>query len=995
MTTLVHQIEEFLSTHPNPGNIRFLKKSIPKKNIDILSNQLAHFLISKGVKKGAHVIVSLERSFESIVSFLAILKLGAVYIPVDPEFPIKRQQYILKDTNALIILTQKKFIRKFKMFSGNVVCVDEKLFITEIQKPIKQFIQPEDTAYIFYTSGSTGHPKGIKVPHRGLLNRLNWMRDYYLLRSEDIILHKTSASFDVSLWEISLPFITPSQLVLAPQSTSQDMYALYKIIHEEGITTIHFVPSILKCFLDIINLKNKENLSSLKHIISSGENLSLTLQNYCFEKIDANLYNLYGPTEASIDVTYWRCQRDSFYKFVPIGCSIPHCSIYILDAQHSIVSDGEEGEIAISGVGLGTEYINQPSLTKAVFPTIVINDNLTRLYLTGDRGIKHEGGVIQYLGREDSQVKIRGFRVELEEIEAILLKYVEKSTVLSVGEDHKILVAFISGTTSIQELRSFLSKELPSYMIPHKFIHCEKFPYLLNGKLDRKKLIQLYESSQVKSQEKELVEPTMWGKILSILCDLLNVRNIKLEDNFFSLGGDSIIAIQLVSRARNKGILLKVSDITKYPTFEQLVKVAKKKEGNSVKRMDLSGKFPLTPIQQWFSTHRSKGFWNQSILINSMYPIEIESIKKSLEFLVSYHEGLCLYYDSIEGLQSYGPPNFEVHIGSTVNLSAFHAAIDENKGPLLQVVIDKSFTNMAIIASHFIIDGVSWRVLIEDLDTVYSQIKNKTPPTLPQRTDSYKKWERKLRVYSQDRSLLDEEPYWVATLIGIKPFFLKEKTSSVAEKKRNIFWGSISVWETRHLLFKVLSFYKAQINDILLTSFLEVLSTMTDQKNICINLEGHGRENIISNIDVSRSIGWFTSLYPVKFFIQNPKDSINNLKHVRKTLQSIPNKGIGYGILKYISNVKTLSKMQEPDVVFNYLGQWNHQGALFKLQGKPGVDNIESTQKLPHALEVTGLIIHDQLHFSILSNEFLDNLKAKLLLKMFLENLKSFIYDKK
>ncbi|PMB15601.1 non-ribosomal peptide synthetase, partial [Fischerella thermalis CCMEE 5319] len=432
------------------------------------------------------------RSLDMVIGLLAILKAGGAYVPLDPSYPKQRLGYMLEDSQPSVLLTQQHLIETLPTHKAQIICIDdwEQIGNQSTENPTSK-ITVDNLAYVIYTSGSTGKPKGAMNTHKGICNRLVWMQHTYQLTSQDAVLQKTPFSFDVSVWEFFWTLMSGACLVIAQPEGHKDTNYLVKLIAQQQVTTLHFVPSMLQVFLEAEGL---EKCQSLVRVIASGEALPVQLQQRFFARLNAQLHNLYGPTEAAVDVTFWQCKKDdlSNQNTPPIGRPITNIQIYILDRYLNPVAVGVTGEVYIGGVGVGRGYLNRPDLTAEKFiPNPFSKDKeATRLYKTGDKARYLPNGDIEYLGRIDNQVKLRGLRIELGEIEAVISQYpAVRETVVVVRSDSvdaKHLVAYVvpqtEQTLTIAELRNFLESKLPNYMIPAAFVILEALPLTPNGK---------------------------------------------------------------------------------------------------------------------------------------------------------------------------------------------------------------------------------------------------------------------------------------------------------------------------------------------------------------------------------------------------------------------------------------------------------------------------------------------------------------------------------
>jgi len=583
-TDLVPQlIERQAARTPDLTALRYRDDKVSYAEFEKRTNQLARYLSNRGAARGTLVGVCMERSIEMALALAAVIKTGAAYVPLDPEYPSERLRFMIRDAAAPLLLTQKDLLDRLPDNNADIITLDdqwERVFC-ESSDSLATQIAADDLVYVIYTSGSTGQPKGAMNTHAGLVNRLLWMQREYRLNSEDRVMQKTPFSFDVSVWEFFWPLLTGACLVIAEPGSHRDPSYLVELISKEKITTLHFVPSMLRAFLQESDLRP---CRSLKKVICSGEALTSDLQDQFFSRLDCELHNLYGPTEASIDVTYWRCARgEAVGPSVPIGRPIANTQIYILDRDLNHVPVGVPGELHIGGVGVARGYWHRPELTGEKFIPDPFNaQSGARLYKSGDLARFRPDGVIEYVGRMDHQIKIRGQRVELGEIEAALRDYpgVCENVVTmregSSGDKHLIayLVVADQPDPSISELRSFLKQRIPEHMVPSAFVFLESLPLSPNGKLDRS---ALPDPQKTRAElDNQYVEPSSPDEIVlaRIWAGVLEVDKIGLQDNFFELGGHSLLALQMLSRIREVfEIEFPLRSFFNAPTISQLREV--------------------------------------------------------------------------------------------------------------------------------------------------------------------------------------------------------------------------------------------------------------------------------------------------------------------------------------------------------------------------------------------------------------------------------------
>lgn len=568
---------------PQATAVIFAGVSISYAELNAQVNRLAHFLCACGVKTDAIVGVCAYRSLEMVVALLAIIKAGGAYLPLDPDNPSERLLTMLEDAQVAWVLHQPDLQGLFVDYAGQKIVLDTAFSVCATQSTANPsvIIHPQSLAYLLYTSGSTGKPKGVGIPHQGIKNRLLWMQAQYQLTAEDTVMQKTTYTFDVSVWEFFWPLLVGAKLLLAEPQAHKDPQRLLSLMLEHNVTTLHFVPSMLRVFLD-----TTENIScpALQRVICSGEAVDKDLQTRFQQRFTAQLYNLYGPTEASIDVTEWRCVPQADYQTVPIGRPIANTQIYILNACLNPVAPGCIGELYIGGIQLARGYQNRRGLTASTFIPDPFSQNGDRLYRSGDLAKWNADGVIEYVGRIDHQVKVRGFRIELGEIETRLRQHalIKEAVVIARTEQlhdtqlvaYVVPVQAITGETQVFEAwRQHICETLPEYMIPAAFVCLDSFPLTLSGKLNRKALPAPDLMAQF-SQHYVAPRNATESALAHIWAQILHVEKIGVFDNFFALGGDSIKVIQVVSKATHQAQLAITPQLVfQYPTVAQLAAV--------------------------------------------------------------------------------------------------------------------------------------------------------------------------------------------------------------------------------------------------------------------------------------------------------------------------------------------------------------------------------------------------------------------------------------
>jgi amino acid adenylation domain-containing protein len=582
--TLIEAFESQVRRSPDTVALSYETQTLTYQELNERINQLAHLLIPQMTLKEEPVAICMNRSLEMVIAIYAVIKAGGAYLPLEPDFPDQRLAYMISNADSRIVLTQSHFSEKFDGKTIKIICIDQETAALKSQSKdnLNLLIQPEHLAYIIYTSGSTGNPKGVMNEQRGIMNRLTWMQKELQLTSQDSVLQKTPYSFDVSVWEFFWPLQVGARLVLAKPLGHKDNAYLSQLIQTDQITTLHFVPSMLKFFLEE---KSASQCQSIKRVICSGEALRTDHKNRFYEVMNARLYNMYGPTEAAVDVTSYYCDPLVHEDSIPIGSPIDQVDIHILNAEMEKVPDGQTGEIHIGGIQVARGYINQPELTAEKFIPDPFSTTATdRLYKTGDLGRRLPDGNIEYLGRTDFQVKIRGIRVELSEIETqINLMDGIQDCVVAMwkdpsGEEH--LVAYYceypDQPVNVGQLKEELKTRLPDFMIPQHFMLLDEMPLLSNGKVSRKALPA---PAFKRDTSTEYIAPhtTDEACVTEIWKCVLELDEIGTDDSFFDIGGNSFLLMSVLSEL-NKQYTQEISlmDLFTYTTVSSIARFLNK-----------------------------------------------------------------------------------------------------------------------------------------------------------------------------------------------------------------------------------------------------------------------------------------------------------------------------------------------------------------------------------------------------------------------------------
>ncbi|MFB5566016.1 amino acid adenylation domain-containing protein [Bacillus cereus] len=1029
--TIHEMFERQAMIYPNAIAVTYEKEKITYKVLNERANQLAHYLQKKGVGPDTLVGICFERSLEMIVGILGVLKAGGAYVPLDPTYPEQRLQYILEDASIQLFVTQES-LKELKWLPENVesICLD--CDQDEIGKESKTLpvsnVGPKNLAYVIYTSGSTGNPKGVMIEHHNVIRLFKSTDCWYQFNEKDTWTLFHSYAFDFSVWEIWGALLYGGKLVVVPYWISRSPKDFYQLLVEEEVTVLNQTPSAFRQLIRVCEQEDKNKNLQLRYVIFGGEALepiSLLPWFKRYGEKKPQLINMYGITETTVHVTYYPITLDDVQHASRsnIGKRIPDLEVYILDAYQQPVPIGVDGELYIGGAGLARGYLNRPELTAERFISHPFSSDLkARLYRTGDLARYLPDGNLDYRGRIDHQVKIRGFRIEIGEIESTLNTYAYvKEAVVIVREDQpgdKRLVAYVVGDGNVDAWREYLKVKLPSYMVPSGFVAMEAIPLTANGKVDREAL-PMPEEKQINSEcvgprnSNEQILTTIWKRVLG-------VKKVGIYDNFFEIGGDSILSIQIISQASQVGLKLTPKQMFECPTIAELAQVAIETQGVQAEQGIVIGDVPLTPIQCWFfeQEHPHTEHWNQSMLLRVKERLDVKLLEGAILNLLKHHDALRFRYEQLPNgtwrQRNEGTDELSVlHVvkRNQVNEKEWNKIIQEEMnihqasfnlitGPLMKVVYfeDNLTENDRIfwVIHHLVVDGVSWRILLEDLQVVYNQMKQGQEIRLPAKSTSFKEWSERLQTYSDSGISKEVKDYWneqveKETMKIPMDYPIQETTEESIDQVTR----TLGIEETQALLHEVLVTHKTRIDEVLLTALGQAIVDCTNQQTVSIHLEGHGREEMIEGIDLSRTVGWFTSIYPVHLNFQGTQTPIEGLKAVKEQLRRIPNRGVDYGILRYLNKGLLPFYQQKPSISFNYLGQFDQvfsRDSLFMQEtGFTFLDHAPDS-KPSHLIDVIGMLKDEKLHFIWLySREQFSKLKIQLIADGMLRHLRQLI----
>ena len=1031
----IHQlIEEQVEQTPNDTAVVFENQRLTFKELNERSNQLAHFLIEQGVRVDSLVGLCVERSIDMIVAMLGIMKAGGAYVPLDPTYPQARLDYMLRDAGVSLVVTQNRLINNLPQGEYSTICLDDSSQYALLDSypnvnvdPCSIELNSENLAYMIYTSGSTGKPKGVLVTHASLVNFLCFAEQSFLPEHIQGSVVSSPVAFDATVQSLFTPLVAGKYVELLPEDALPLETLSNKLFNDDVELLFKITPAHLKA----ISAQGISQSCNAKHVIVvAGELLtSETLLPWLNRYLpSATFINEYGPTEATVGSSIFPIEKgfqiESFTSGIPIGKPLANVQYYVLDQQQRMLPIGAEGELYIGGRGLARGYHNLSQMTEEKFITNPFStDTQSRLYRTGDQVRWREDGNLEYISRVDNQVKIRGFRIELGEIESILRNVEDVKDVVVVAHSEKNrekrLVCYLVNDNGldedddvlrkarqsvlIEQYKETIGKQLPEYMIPAFYVFLDVLPLTPNGKLDRQNLPEP-ESAIVKKETYVAPRNETEKELCCIWQDVLKMEQVGIEDNFFALGGDSIISIQLVSRAKTKGLNFGVRELLESPTIATLSSRVNQQTARIMPQEAVTGQLSLLPIQKQFFELplANPHHYNQAVLVSTAQGFNLSALEQIVEAVYLRHDALRLRFNAedrvaehlsfdsdmlTESISYYDLSKLEPSLvdQKTQELcTQVQASMNFDKGPLLRAMfidLGNGQGRLMLAIHHLVIDGVSWRILMTDIELAWRQFQKGLGIQLAPKTSSLQQWGQALHQYAWSSAITLERDYWLnQSAIEVTPIPKRTFDLPDNETNRQLATFSLSESETKFLLGESNDAYRTRINELLLAGLLSAYQKWSGGLSLTLDMEGHGREDMFEQLDISETVGWFTAIYPLTLAVERGADIGELIRAVKEQIRQVPNKGVGYGILKNIrkdEELDALSKQQHrPQIKFNYLGQMDNvvsEQSVFgaiedgDLVGPSSALENRSTKDLV----ITGTVSQGQLKFSIsLGGEF-------------------------
>jgi amino acid adenylation domain-containing protein/non-ribosomal peptide synthase protein (TIGR01720 family) len=942
-------IADHAAHQPGKTAICFGDDTLTYKQLDQRSNQVAHWLQHRGVGPETVVGWCVERSPEIFSGLLGILKAGGAFLPIDPAHPQERIAYMLKDTMAPLVVTQPGLAEKFPGEMCQVLLLDDIESIDCYPTTAPEVdLNPHNLAYVIYTSGSTGQPKGVTVVHQNLANLISAQIPLFNVMGDSRVLQTLSLSFDAAIGEIFRTLMAGATLHLAHKDDLMPGPTLIELLKRLKITNLTLSAAALGALPRV-----SDELPELKNLTVGGDSVSPELVEH-WQK-NRRFMNGYGPTETTIGATLaWGWDPKSK---PPLGRPLPNVEAYVLDRWMQPVPIGTPGELYIGGIGVTRGYLNRSQQTAMVFVPNPFNEKPgDRLYRTGDLVRWLPDGQLDFLGRMDHQVKIRGYRIELSEIEAVLGRYpnVEQAVVVVHETDNvSRLAGYVTPTDEpkpdVGELRRYLKNSLPDYMVPAFLIVCDNLPLTVSGKVDRKALPKPSDKELQSNQTYVAPRTDLEKLVADIWKDVLGLEKVGIQSNYFELGGDSIMSIRVVARIGQAGYQLTLQEMFKHQTVAELA--AAIESGGTVVDAEqglVTGEVPLTPVQHWFFEQNSPDphNFNQWMVIPTPPRPDFSKMHEATKALLVHHDALRMRYrQAVEGgWYQFNSGELDSVPFCGIDLSAvpeseraplieetfkhMNRSLDLERGPLFQVCWFDPGAHQSgrllLVVHHMIIDIVSWTPLIEDLMTAYRQLAGVKEIKLPMKTSSFQDWANALVDYAHSQEALADVAYW-SRQSERPPLPVDSLDGDNALATTRSLFTEMDLESTRQLTDHVVPELETQLSHLLLAALAVGLSDFSGHAKIQIKVEGQGREAIGVDLNLSRTLGWFTSFYPVFFSLDASQSVREKITAAIHDIEDIPNRGISYSVLRYMNTndliKEKMSSIPEPEVAFNFTGQ--------------------------------------------------------------------------
>ncbi|WP_046213627.1 non-ribosomal peptide synthetase [Paenibacillus wulumuqiensis] len=992
------RFEYYAQTTPDQTALVIDDREYTYAELNSKANRIAACLQKNNIRHGEFVGVHFARSEKSIMAILGIMKAGAAYVPLDPAYPAERLIYMVDKAGLQYIVSDQTS----QIFSDHISLLSMEQLLNETEYPAAPqpiHLLPEDTAYMIFTSGSTGAPKGVVIEHGSLSNLIDAQQTVFDLHSDERVLQFASLSFDASVWEMVMALGHGSTLCMLPsdwKDMQQDMISLF---NRYKITIATFPSSFL------VNMYPEE-LPSLRKVIVAGERCPVELAGrWAASKL---FWNAYGPSETTVCATVFPYVAGSR---VPIGYPLPNMQAYVLDEQKRPVPPGRSGELYIGGVGLAREYFADAAQTAAKFIHYPIGDNDQRLYRTGDIVKYDNQGVLEFIDRIDNQVKIRGYRVELGEIEhqLSLVAGIRETVVICLERPNQTaeltayIVCDVRGAVNRMDIMDSLNGRLPSYMIPANIIELEHMPLTPNGKIDKKQLplpVVMNEPVPGTDIQRDL---TPAEQQLVAACEKVLKRTVRITDHFFESGGDSILVLKLINELKTLQWSLTPRSFYQYPVLEALAQKMQPLVEQCLEPETEHEWFSLSPMQNWFFEQQfaDAHHWNYSLLFKMPLHVEPEIIEQALYRLYRQHDAMRLqFHYTAEGMrQSYRQHGaIPLHIvdqpaGCSISefmqdTGAFHQQSLNLSDCLITAVLMRNTEHkqqhLLLVVHHLLTDWVTGGIIAEDLNQFVEEALEDRENRLPSFSLSFKSWIDYLSRHTLQQPVQQDLPYWQMTehsqrLVPSVPLDRPDGINLKGTVKHVTI--ALTMEQTNDLIRISHYHLNSDVKTVLLSTVLYAIRAWSGMESIALDMASHGRHDLWEEVDITRTAGWLTSVYPLVLQSKGQQTLTEYIYHVQQAIQLVPHEGITYGMLRYYAAEQRLDGYNS-EIWFNYFGH-NHS-----LDNSPNTENKAPLlelcddllgsmnsyqQQRSHVFEILGMIREGQLHLGWQYSEQLHN----------------------
>ncbi|WP_052007284.1 non-ribosomal peptide synthetase [Burkholderia paludis] len=987
-----------------PGAIALRSPATPaeaefdRATLDARAARIGAALRAAGAGVDTCVGLCVARSPSMVAALFGIWRAGAAFVPLDPGYPVERLAQIVEDAGIAHVVVDRASAAQLRdVLAGLTLHVVEDLADATLPAAPPHDPHPLQLAYVMYTSGSTGKPKGVAMTHAALSVHVDDMLVRFGIDAADRVLQFSTINFDASLEQL-LPALTVGARVVLRGPDLWSWPEFNAVLRDEAVTVADLPTAFWQQWLRDL----PADPAAMRLVTVGGEALNgeALARWFASPMGRVRFENTYGPTEAAISaLSRHTGAADADAPVVTIGTPYPGRAAYVLDAAGNAMPDGAAGELCLGGEALARGYLGRPAATAERFRPDPFGAPGARLYRTGDLCRVRAGDparAVDYLGRDDRQVKLRGYRIELPEVEGALraLPGVREAVAIvgGTGDDRK-LFAYAVADAAGDALHAALALRLPAYMMPAAVVVLDALPLTPNGKVDKRALPQPRIEPVATTHEPAAARDAREARLLAIWRDVLGRADIGVDDNFFALGGDSIQAIQAISRARADGLMLTVRELFEHQTIAAL---AQRVPEQAVARAyrEIAGPLPLAPIQQWFFAEHPDGprHWNQSVLLASDTRLPADRVEAAVRAVTSRHDALRLRFTrdgqgrwtqqvaaqerfELERVDLTGEGDWRAALSS--HGARVQASLDLAHGPLWRATLfdlPEGGSRLLLVVHHLAVDGVSWRVLLEELGQAYEQVSSGAPLALPERSMSWSEWSDALAAHAQSDAVRGELDTWRTQLSptsgwddarrarGGLPLAAALTEVDATLGASRLIRRSLDAASTRALLQDVPGAYRSRVDEVLVAALVDALSTWSGEQGVLVELEGHGREDVVEGADLTRTVGWFTTRYPVWFASQG--EGARTLAGVKAALRAVPHKGMHYGVLEYLApeaERSAVRAMPRAQVSFNYLGQFGQEGdrrgPMRLATGEHAGDALSADAACHYALEMNALVV--------------------------------------